>query len=216
MVDIEKYISLSNEVFKKIDKDQLIKAIDLIKLKINTNKKIITCGNGGSALTASHYITDWNKAYNIETGNTLKGFSLSDNIGLITAIGNDESYDDIFSSQLKTIADAGDLLIAISGSGNSKNIIKVLKEAKNINCESLLIVGYDGGKSKSLTDYIKAIEDNLGIKAIKELLPLQPGDVPATFADCTKLESFINYKPNTSIEDGIRKFITWYKEFYGR
>ena len=70
MVDIEKYISLSNEVFKKIDKDQLIKAIDLIKLKINTNKKIITCGNGGSALTASHYITDWNKAYNIETGNT--------------------------------------------------------------------------------------------------------------------------------------------------
>ena len=62
MVDIDKYISLSNEVFKKIDKDQLIEAIDLIKLKINTNKKIITCGNGGSALTASHYITDWNKA----------------------------------------------------------------------------------------------------------------------------------------------------------
>ena len=154
MVDIDKYISLSNEVFKKIDKDQLVEAIDLIKLKINTNKKIITCGNGGSALTASHYINDWNKAYNIETGNTLKGFSLSDNIGLITAIGNDQSYDDIFSSQLKTIADAGDLLIAISGSGNSKNIIKVLKEAKNINCESLLIVGYDGGKSKSLTDYM--------------------------------------------------------------
>ena len=153
MVDIEKYISLSNEVFKKIDKYQLIKAIDLIKLKINTNKKIITCGNGGSALTASHYITDWNKAYNKETRNTLKGFSLSDNIGLITAIGNDESYDDIFSSQLTTIADAGDLLIAISGSGNSKNIVKVLKEAKNINCESLLIVGYDGGKSKSLADY---------------------------------------------------------------
>ena len=55
MVDIEKYISLSNEVFKKIDKDQLIKAIDLIKLKINTNKKIITCGNGGSALTCLLY-----------------------------------------------------------------------------------------------------------------------------------------------------------------
>ena len=74
-----------------------------------------------------------------ETGNTLKGFSLSDNIGLITAIGNDRSYG-IFSSQLTTIADAGDLLIGISGSGNSKNTVKVLKEAKNINCESLLIV----------------------------------------------------------------------------
>jgi len=69
---------------------------------------------------------------------------------------------------------------------------------------------------ESLKDYIKAIENNLGIKAKKELLPMQPGDVPATFSDCTSLESFINYKPSTSIEDGIRKFITWYKEFYGK
>ena len=69
---------------------------------------------------------------------------------------------------------------------------------------------------KSLTDYIKAIEDILGIKAIKELLPLQPGDVPATFSDCTKLESFINYKPDTSIENGIEKFISWYRKFYGK
>ena len=64
--------------------------------------------------------------------------------------------------------------------------------------------------------FIKEIENNLGIKAKKELLPIQPGDVPATFSDCTSLESFINYKPNTSIEEGIRKFITWYKEFYGK
>ena len=69
---------------------------------------------------------------------------------------------------------------------------------------------------ESLKDYIKEIENNLGIKAKKELLPIQPGDVPATFSDCTRLESFINYKPNTSIEEGIRKFITWYKEFYGK
>ena len=67
---------------------------------------------------------------------------------------------------------------------------------------------------ESLTDYIKAIENNLGIKANKELLPLQPGDVPATFSDCTSLESFINYKPNTSIEEGIGKFISWYRKFY--
>ena len=69
---------------------------------------------------------------------------------------------------------------------------------------------------ESLIDYIKAIEDNLGIKANKELLPLQPGDVPATFSDCSSLENFINYKPNTSIEDGIRKFISWYRKFYGK
>ena len=69
---------------------------------------------------------------------------------------------------------------------------------------------------EAISDYIKAIEDNLGIKANKELLPLQPGDVPATFSDCSSLENFINYKPNTSIEDGIRKFISWYRKFYGK
>jgi len=69
---------------------------------------------------------------------------------------------------------------------------------------------------ESLKEYIKAIEDNLGIKAKKELLPMQPGDVPATFSDCTRLESFINYKPNTSIKDGIGKFINWYRQFYGK
>ena len=67
---------------------------------------------------------------------------------------------------------------------------------------------------ESLTDYIQAIEENLGIKAKKELFPLQPGDVPATFSDCTSLESFINYKPNTSIEEGVGKFISWYRKFY--
>tara|TARA_Y100000589_G_scaffold331421_1_gene384893 strand:- start:7094 stop:8116 length:1023 start_codon:yes stop_codon:yes gene_type:complete len=69
---------------------------------------------------------------------------------------------------------------------------------------------------ESLKNYIKAIEENLGIKAKKELLPMQPGDVPATSSDCTSLESYINYKPNTSIEDGIGKFISWYKKFYGK
>ncbi len=67
---------------------------------------------------------------------------------------------------------------------------------------------------KTLKDYIKAIEDKLGIKAKKQLLPMQPGDVPATVSDCKSLESFINYKPNTSIEYGIGKFIDWYRKFY--
>ena len=67
----------------------------------------------------------------------------------------------------------------------------------------------------SLSDYITAIEDALGMKAKKELLPMQPGDVPSTFSDCSSLESYISYKPNTSIKDGIESFISWYREFYG-
>ena len=67
---------------------------------------------------------------------------------------------------------------------------------------------------ESLSAYIAAIENNLGIKAKKEFLPMQPGDVSATFSDCTSLESYINYKPNTSINEGIKEFIYWYKSFY--
>ena len=66
----------------------------------------------------------------------------------------------------------------------------------------------------SLTDYINAIEDTLNIKAKKEFLPMQPGDVASTFSDCTSLESYINYKPNTQISKGVREFIKWYKTFY--
>ena len=69
---------------------------------------------------------------------------------------------------------------------------------------------------KSLTDYIKAIEENLKMKAKKEFLPMQPGDVPATYSDCSNLEELIEYKPATSINDGIKAFISWYREFYGK
>ncbi len=69
---------------------------------------------------------------------------------------------------------------------------------------------------EELSDYINAIEDALGIKAKKSYLPMQPGDVPATFADCTNLSNYINYKPSTSIKDGVTSFISWYKEFYDK
>ena len=71
-------------------------------------------------------------------------------------------------------------------------------------------------KPESLGDYIRAIEDALGKKAKKVFLPIQLGDVPSTSSDCTKLETYINYKPNTSINKGVDAFVNWYKEFYGK
>tara|TARA_Y100001978_G_C23493543_1_gene337501 strand:- start:103 stop:699 length:597 start_codon:yes stop_codon:yes gene_type:complete len=67
---------------------------------------------------------------------------------------------------------------------------------------------------ESLTDYISAIEDSLGIVAKKIFLPMQPGDVPSTYSDCSSLERYINFKPNTPIKDGVDKFVNWYKNFY--
>ena len=149
---IDNYINEHKKVFDSIDKKNTNDCIKKIIEKINLNKKIITCGNGGSASTASHYITDWNKMFNLSSGKKLKGLSLADNIGLITAYGNDINYEEIFSGQLNSIMDEGDLLIVISGSGNSPNIISAIKKAHELNGEVVGVLGYDGGEAKKLCD----------------------------------------------------------------
>lgn len=106
--------------------------VDIVIKTFEAGKKIITCGNGGSAYTASHYITDWNKMVNLTIGRKFRGISLCDNMGLVTAFGNDLSYDDIFSGQLKAIMDDGDLLVAVSGSGNSPNVLKAVEYANSV------------------------------------------------------------------------------------
>jgi len=150
---VQKYFEYHSEIFKKLDIESISNSINLIKSKYIAGGKIITCGNGGSAYTASHYITDWNKMINLATDNKFKGVSLCDNVGLITAFGNDISYDEIFSGQLKSILDKDDLLIIVSGSGNSRNVINAIEYANKIGAETLAIVGYDGGIAKKIAKY---------------------------------------------------------------
>ena len=115
---------------------------------------IITCGNGGSAYNASHFITDWNKMINLATGKPFRGISLCDNIGIVTAFANDLSYDEVFAGQLRAILTPGDLVIAISGSGNSRNVVKAIEYAASAGAETLAIVGYDGGRLKQIAKHV--------------------------------------------------------------
>jgi D-sedoheptulose 7-phosphate isomerase len=146
LFSVRNYFSAHFKLSRSLDENAFQAGIELIREKFDAGKKIITCGNGGSAYTASHYITDWNKMVNLATGKKFRGFSLCDNIGVITAFGNDLSYDEIFSGQLKAILDEGDLVIAISGSGNSPNVLKAVEYANANGGDTLAVVGYDGGK----------------------------------------------------------------------
>jgi D-sedoheptulose 7-phosphate isomerase len=146
---INNYLNAHVELFKKLDVAQINSAIELIKEKFLAGKKIITCGNGGSASTASHFITDWNKMVNLATGQKFRGISLCDNIGLITAYANDFCYEEVYAGQLRAILDEDDLLIAISGSGNSENVIRAAEYANSISAHTIALVGYDGGRLKS-------------------------------------------------------------------
>jgi D-sedoheptulose 7-phosphate isomerase len=157
---INNYFNKLKDTIDLIDKNQLIHCITLIKNKISKNKSIYICGNGGSALTSSHYVTDWSKFYNTSSDKKISCFSLVDNMGLLTAYSNDYSYEEVFSGQLKSILKKNDLLISVSGSGNSKNLINAVLYAKKIKAETLSIVGYDGGKLKKISDFCLHIPVN--------------------------------------------------------
>jgi len=147
---VSNYLAAHARLAQELDTADFQAGIDVIKATFEAGKKIITCGNGGSAYTASHYITDWNKMINLATGRKFRGLSLCDNIGLVTAFGNDLSYDEVFAGQLRAIMDEGDLLVAISGSGNSPNVLKAVEYANGAGGNTLAVVGYDGGKLKPM------------------------------------------------------------------
>ena len=139
------YLNVSNEVIKKIDLKILIKIVNLLENKIKSNKNIFICGNGGSAAIANHYVADYLKLLRTHTKLKPKFISLISNLELITAISNDMNYDKIFSYQIESLANNNDLLIIISSSGNSKNLVNAIKIAKNKKMKVISFVGFNGG-----------------------------------------------------------------------
>lgn len=144
------YFAAHAQLAERLDWNMFQSGVDLVQRKFLEGKQVITCGNGGSAATASHYITDWNKMGNLAMGGRYRGFSLCDNIGLVTAYANDLSYDEVFVGQLRALLDDGDLVIAVSGSGNSPNVLKAVEYANAQGADTLAVVGYDGGKLKTI------------------------------------------------------------------
>ena len=115
-------------------------------------RQVFFCGNGGSAGNAVHLANDFLYGIAKKTGGGLKAHALSANPAVVTCLANDVGYESIFSEQLAVQAQAGDLLIALSGSGNSPNIVRVLEQAKAMDVKSYAILGFTGGKCKGLAD----------------------------------------------------------------
>ena len=115
-------------------------------------RRVFFCGNGGSAGNAIHLVNDFLYGVAKRTGGGMKVLALSENPAVITCLANDVGYESIFSEQLAVHGEKGDLLIVLSGSGNSPNIVKVLEQSKTMGIKSFAILGYSGGRSKSLAD----------------------------------------------------------------
>lgn len=115
-------------------------------------RQVFFCGNGGSAGNASHLANDYLHGIAKRTGGGMRVSSLSANAAVLTSLANDLGYDSIYSEQLAVQAQAGDLLVVLSGSGNSPNILKVLEQAKAMNVKTCAVLGYSGGKAKAMVD----------------------------------------------------------------
>jgi D-sedoheptulose 7-phosphate isomerase len=115
-------------------------------------RQVFFCGNGGSAGNAVHLANDFLYGIAKKTGGGLRVQALSANSAVMTCLANDIGYESIFSEQLAVQAQAGDLLIALSGSGNSPNIVRVIEQAKAMNVKSYAILGFTGGKCKEIAD----------------------------------------------------------------
>ena len=119
----------------------------------NNGNQVFLCGNGGSAGNASHLANDFIYGVAKTKGQGIKAISLNDNNSVITCLANDVGYDSIFSEQLAVLANENDILITLSGSGNSANIISAIKEAKILGLKSYALLGFDGGVCRKIVDY---------------------------------------------------------------
>lgn len=151
---IQNYLRLVTDTVAALDPTQLEKAVEAFMRAYQHAKTIYIMGNGGSAATATHMAGDMVKGASFGLEKRFHVISLTDNMTALTAIANDVSYDDIFLEQLKNFLRPGDLVLGISGSGNSKNVVKAMEFAKLGGAQTLAFCGYKGGAISQIADVV--------------------------------------------------------------
>ena len=157
---IRKYVELEKKVLSKLDVDAINDAMNLIMQTYEEEKTIYIFGNGGSSATASHYQNDFNKGISEYVEKKFCFHCLNDNMSTIMAIANDIGFEEIFRFQLINRLKKGDLVIAISGSGNSENVIRAVEYVKKQGNQVIGMTGYHGGKLKKLADISLHVDVN--------------------------------------------------------
>ncbi len=145
---LEAYIDRLKSTLDKISREEINGFLNLLVDALEAGRNVFTLGNGGSAATASHMAVDFNKGLSWGKARRFRFLCLSDNLPTLTAYANDVSYEDVFVEPLKNFLEPGDLVIAISGSGNSRNVIKAVEYANAHGAVTVGLTGYDGGLLK--------------------------------------------------------------------
>lgn len=151
------------ETLGKIDLATVSQATDWLEEARENNRHVFICGNGGSAATSSHFVVDMLKGASFNRDKRFRILALNDQMPTLTAYANDVHYDCVFAEQLKNFAQPGDIVIAISGSGNSPNVLRAIEYGNSIGCKTIAMTGRDGGKLAPLANLnIHVPSDHMG------------------------------------------------------
>jgi D-sedoheptulose 7-phosphate isomerase len=151
-VDIRQYFSTVQELLGHIPFEAVDQVVDALMEANRAGRTVYICGNGGSAATATHFGCDLAKRPIVAGQPRFRVIALTDNNALMTALSNDISYDAVFAEQLLPLVRSQDVLIGISGSGNSKNVLNAVSVAKQAGAVTIGFCGYDGGKLREMVD----------------------------------------------------------------
>ena len=165
---IQQNLGAFDTMIKRIDLNAVYRIVQLLRSARDTGATLYICGNGGSAATASHWVNDLGKATKSCGRAQLRVMSLSDNVSWLTALANDEGYDRIFAGQLENFARAGDVLIVISASGNSPNLVKAVELAQSRGVITIGLLGFDGGILKNQVNECLWIPSEKGLYGLVE------------------------------------------------
>lgn len=161
---IRRYLSIEQKVIQSLHLEEINDVMNALEDARLRHKRIFICGNGGSAATASHFECDFNKGISYDQTVKYDFECLSDNVPMMMAIANDISYDDIFVTPLRNKMKEGDIVIGISGSGNSENVCRALRYANENKAVTIALVGYNGGFLKELAQHCIHVNiDNMQI-----------------------------------------------------
>jgi D-sedoheptulose 7-phosphate isomerase len=156
---ISNYLESQKRALDSISSDQLAELLSVFEKAHAEGRQVFVCGNGGSASNASHFVTDLGKGSSDKLGKRFRVLSLNDNISWITALGNDYSYDQVYAMQLQNYAQAGDILMMLSVSGSSPNLVKAAEWARTHDLTVVSLVGGKRGLLAELSDYCMVIDD---------------------------------------------------------
>ncbi len=156
---ISQYIQAQKAALDSIPVDEVAQIVEKLRTALKEDRQIFVCGNGGSASNSSHFATDLGKGSSDKIGKRFKVISLNDNVSWMTALGNDYAYDQIYVRQLQNYAKPGDLLLMLSVSGSSPNLVRAAEWAKDHGVHTIALVGGKKGKLAEISHQTVVVND---------------------------------------------------------